>query len=44
MHIDPVAAKDFCDVVPNVLKRDAKLQERKLVGVVKGIPLNYDVT
>lgn len=44
VQIDPVAAKDFCDAVPNVLKCDAKLQERKLVGIVKGIPLAYDVS
>ena len=43
VRIDKIAAKDFCNALPSVMRDcDVKVKEIKYVGIIKGIPANFD--
>ena len=43
VRIDKIAARNFCNAVPNVMRDcDVKVKETKYIGIIKGIPTNFD--
>ena len=43
VRIDKIAARNFCNVVPSVMRDcDVKVKETKYIGIIKGIPTSFD--
>jgi len=43
VRIDKIAARNFCNAVPSVMRDcDVKVKEMKYIGIIKGIPTNFE--